>query len=160
MAGTARDANMTANAMPRTETAREARSTMKYTCSICKTESKNLEGHEVWARECGFYELLRLEGEGCLSGYVVCSKQCASALLSELMACTPQIKLSGKPSKTWKCEQCGAVLPQQDENAECETVPSTSQLVYPYEWGKYHCFCSDACLLANLRESEIITAMA
>lgn len=136
---------------------------MKYTCSICKTESKDVEGHEVWARECGFYELLRLERGGCQGGYSVCSKQCAATLLQKLMASVPETKPTGKPSRTWKCEQCGAVLPQhiyQDKNAECETVPSTSQLVYPNEWGKYHCFCSDACLLANLRDSEIVTATA
>lgn len=137
--------------------------TVIYTCPICKTKSKNVEGHEVWARECGFYELLRVSDLG-HSGYSVCSKQCAASLLKILMAREPEIKPAGNPTRTWKCEQCGVALPkhifseqQEDGSEKFETVPTTAQIVYPYEWSKYHCFCSDVCLLQNLTEAEIVT---
>ena len=133
---------------------------MKFTCSVCNSESTNVEGREVWPRECGFYELLRLERDGCLAGYSMCSKHCAAILLETLIAKIPETKPTGKPCRTWKCEQCGSALPQhiyQNKNSKYETLPTVSQLVYPYECGKYHCFCSDKCLLANLKDSEITT---
>lgn len=131
---------------------------MTYTCPICDTVSRNVDEREVWPRECGFFELQRNRGVSC-----ACSIKCAIALLEILATQGQEIKPvgNGKPSKQWRCEQCEATLPQfiyQRKDAECETVPGDCpQIVFPYEFGKYHCFCSDKCLMGFLKSQEMVS---
>ncbi len=139
---------------------------MTITCCICGFVSKDVPGREVWARECGFFEINRPENFGCSGGWSACSLKCLLELVSKLTE-SEFIPAIDRPSKTWKCFWCGSTLNKQlhsSKKQRFENPPNDCvRITPPYTWSYELSFCCDACAIKFLRananvENSTLTA--